>query len=35
VFFGAALLHALITAPRGLVGQWATALSNRLAKARP
>ena len=27
VFFGAALLHALITAPRGLVGQWMAAIS--------
>jgi len=27
VFFGAALLHALITAPRGLVGQWMATIS--------
>ncbi|MES2942039.1 MAG: branched-chain amino acid ABC transporter permease [Pseudomonadota bacterium] len=27
IFFGAALLHALITAPRGLVGQWMAAIS--------
>jgi branched-chain amino acid transport system permease protein len=27
IFFGAALLHALITAPRGLVGQWVTAIA--------
>lgn len=27
IFFGAALLHALITAPRGLVGQWMAAIA--------
>jgi branched-chain amino acid transport system permease protein len=35
VFFGAALLHALITAPRGLVGQWLAALQRLRAKGRP
>lgn len=36
VFFGAALLHALITAPRGLAGQWLAAFARRGgAKARP
>lgn len=29
VFFGAALLHALITAPRGLAGQWLTMVARR------
>lgn len=33
VFFGAALLHALITAPKGLAGQWVAALTRR--KAHP
>ena len=33
IFFGAALLHALITAPRGLVGQWMAAIS-RLRERR-
>jgi branched-chain amino acid transport system permease protein len=33
IFFGAALLHALITAPRGLVGQWVSAIA-RLRAAR-
>jgi branched-chain amino acid transport system permease protein len=28
IFFGAALLHALITAPRGLAGQWMAAISS-------
>jgi branched-chain amino acid transport system permease protein len=32
IFFGAALLHALITAPRGLVGQWMAAISRIRAK---
>lgn len=32
VFFGAALLHALITAPRGLAGQWAAAWAGRIAR---
>jgi branched-chain amino acid transport system permease protein len=31
VFFGAALLHALITAPKGLAGQWVAALTRRTA----
>lgn len=31
VFFGAALLHALITAPKGLAGQWVSALTRRTA----
>ena len=35
VFFGAALLHALITAPRGLAGQWLAAFQRRTAKAQP
>jgi len=34
VFFGAALLHALITAPRGLAGQWLAAFQRRAAKGR-
>ena len=29
VFFGAALLHALITAPKGLAGQWAAVWTKR------
>ncbi|HSV37046.1 MAG TPA: branched-chain amino acid ABC transporter permease [Ramlibacter sp.] len=33
IFFGAALLHALITAPRGLAGQWMAAMA-RLRAAR-
>ena len=33
VIFGAALLHALITAPKGLAGQWVAALTRR--KAHP
>jgi branched-chain amino acid transport system permease protein len=32
VFFGAALLHALITAPNGLAGQWLTAFGQRAAR---
>lgn len=32
VFFGAALLHALITAPRGLAGQWLAAFERRRAR---
>lgn len=32
IFFGAALLHALITAPRGLVGQWMAAISRMRAR---
>lgn len=32
IFFGAALLHALITAPRGLVGQWMAAISRIRAR---
>lgn len=32
IFFGAALLHALITAPRGLVGQWMAAISRMRTK---
>jgi branched-chain amino acid transport system permease protein len=35
VFFGAALLHALITAPRGLAGQWLAAFRRRTVKAQP
>ncbi|MBI5722289.1 MAG: branched-chain amino acid ABC transporter permease [Burkholderiales bacterium] len=34
IFFGAALLHALITAPRGLAGQWLAAFA-RAGKAKP
>ena len=34
IFFGAALLHALITAPRGLVGQWMAAISSMRAARR-
>ena len=33
-FFGAALLHALITAPRGLAGQWMGAISRMHARVR-
>lgn len=32
IFFGAALLHALITAPRGLVGQWMAAIARTRAR---
>jgi branched-chain amino acid transport system permease protein len=35
VFFGAALLHALITAPRGLAGQWLAAFRRWAGKGRP
>lgn len=35
VFFGAALLHALITAPRGLAGQWLALFQRRMAKGQP
>ena len=35
VFFGAALLHALITAPRGLAGQWLAAFQRWTVKGRP
>ena len=37
VFFGAALLHALITAPRGIAGQWVDGLTRLFAHlfARP
>jgi len=35
VFFGAALLHALITAPRGLAGQWLAAFQRRSGKGQP
>ena len=36
IFFGAALLHALITAPRGLVGLWMAAFSRmRAGRAAP
>ena len=34
IFFGAALLHALITAPRGLMGQWMAAISRVRARRR-
>lgn len=34
IFFGAALLHALITAPRGLVGQWMAAIARLRAGRR-
>jgi branched-chain amino acid transport system permease protein len=34
VFFGAALLHALITAPRGLAGQWIAAISRLRARRK-
>ncbi|MDM0037466.1 branched-chain amino acid ABC transporter permease [Variovorax sp. J22G21] len=34
IFFGAALLHALITAPRGIVGQWIAAISRLRARKR-
>lgn len=33
-FFGAALLHALITAPRGLAGQWMGAISRMRVRMR-
>lgn len=32
VFFGAALLHALITAPKGLAGQWVVAFARRASQ---
>jgi len=32
VFFGTALLHALVTAPRGLAGQWLAAFARRGAR---
>jgi len=35
VFFGAALLHALITAPRGLAGQWLAAFQRLAGRRRP
>jgi branched-chain amino acid transport system permease protein len=34
VFFGAALLHALITAPRGIAGQWAHAWALLLGRRK-
>jgi branched-chain amino acid transport system permease protein len=34
VFFGAALLHALITAPRGLAGQWIAAIARLRARKK-
>jgi branched-chain amino acid transport system permease protein len=34
IFFGAALLHALITAPRGLAGQWMAAIARVRARRR-
>ena len=34
IFFGAALLHALITAPRGLVGQWMAAIARIRARRK-
>ncbi|MEY4753165.1 MAG: hypothetical protein RJA44_840 [Pseudomonadota bacterium] len=33
IFFGAALLHALITAPRGIAGQWLAGLQALLARS--
>ncbi|MBS0441621.1 MAG: branched-chain amino acid ABC transporter permease [Proteobacteria bacterium] len=32
IFFGAALLHALITAPRGIAGQWLDGLARLVAR---
>jgi branched-chain amino acid transport system permease protein len=34
IFFGAALLHALITAPRGIAGQWLDGLARWAARRR-